>query len=271
MVLREALSIPIPLDHEESTTAELPGLASLLRDWRGRAGLRMGLAKPLPQMVVATRLGMSERWYRDLERGGTARFDPRLLALLADVLLLDADERATLYLYAMGGTPSAGPARPEDLHPLQELVDRQMPRPAFLADRAWTIVGHNRAAAEWFPWMRHPGANFARWVLTAPEAREQVADWTWQARMTLAMIRFALARYPGDEAVVALLTDVLRDPLCRRLWAGRACVVANRDGDRFGLRLPHLSSEPIETVAQVLTPGGRPDLSFVVLGPPPGV
>ncbi|GAA2803633.1 helix-turn-helix domain-containing protein [Kitasatospora sp. CM 4170] len=268
MVLREALHVPIPLDHEESATAELPGLASLLRDWRNRAGQRLGLGKPLPQMTVATRLGMSERWYRDLERGGTARFDPRVLALLADVLLLDADERATLYLYAMGGTPSAGPERPEDLRSLQELVDRQMPRPAYLSDRAWNIVGHNAAAAEWFPWMSRPGANFVRWALTDPEAREQVHDWNWEARMTLAMIRFALARYPGDETLVALLTEVLRDPVCRRLWAGRACVVANRDGGRFRLRLPHVSAEPVEAIAQVLSPGGRPDLHFVVLARP---
>ncbi|MEE1788530.1 helix-turn-helix transcriptional regulator [Streptomyces sp. SP17BM10] len=268
MVPCEAPGVPVPLDHDESALAELPGLASLLRDWRARAGRRLGLGKPLPQMTVATTLGMSERWYRDLERGGSARFDPRLLGRLADVLLLDADERASLYLYAMGGTPAVGPYAPEDLSSLQELVDRQMPQPAYLADHAWNVVGFNSAAAAWFPWVARPGANFVRWLLTDPEARAQMADWTRQARMTLAMIRFAMAGYPGDEQLVALLTEVLRDPVCRRLWAGRACVVANRDGDRFSLHLPHVRPEPVEVVAQVLSPGGRPDLRFVVLARP---
>ncbi|QHV89249.1 hypothetical protein C3K23_30480 [Streptomyces sp. 604F] len=47
---------------------------------------------------------MGERWYRDLERGTLPRLDPRVLDPLADVLLLDADERATLHLHACGGT-----------------------------------------------------------------------------------------------------------------------------------------------------------------------
>ncbi|MDH6132767.1 transcriptional regulator with XRE-family HTH domain [Kitasatospora sp. MAA4] len=260
--------ITVDLTSDESAPGELPGLAALLRSWRTRAGQRLDLGKPLPQVELANRVGMSERWYRDLERGATARLDPRVLTLLADSLLLDADERATLYLYALGGTPYAALDKPDDasgLGQLQDLLDRQMPRPAYLTDSSWNIVGHNRAMAEWFPWVLAPDANLIRWGLILPEAREQLVDWPRHARMYLAMIRFALAEHPNDTGLVSLLQDVLRDPECRRLWAERLCVVANRDGHAFRLRLPHVSPDVVDVVTQVLIPAGRQSLRFVVI------
>ncbi|MGW0465746.1 helix-turn-helix transcriptional regulator [Streptomyces sp. NPDC003027] len=247
---------------------EPPAIGALLRSWRQRAGERLNLGKALPQIEVAGRVGMSERWYRDLERGALPRLDRRVLAGLADVLLLDADERATLYLYALGGTPYVAPPvsrRPPDLSPLQAQLDRQLPRPAYLVDSCWNIVGHNQAMAEWFPWVLAPGANLIRWVLLSGEAREQLLDWERHARIYLAMVRFAMAQHPDDPDLVALLRDVLRDPDCAEFWRGRNCVVANRDGHTFRLRLPHVSPEVIDVVTQVLIPAGHQQLRFVVV------
>ncbi|WP_030275262.1 helix-turn-helix transcriptional regulator [Streptomyces sp. NRRL B-24484] len=259
----------MPPEEVDARRAEaLPGLNVLLRSWRTRAGSRLGLGKPLPQVDVAGRVGMSERWYRDLERGTLPRLDPRVLAGLADVLLLDADERATLYLYALGGTPYVAPpvpGRAPDLHALQELLDRQMPRPAYLTDSSWNVIGHNRAMAEWFPWVLAPDANLIRWGLTSDEAREQMLDWPQHARMYLAMVRFAMAQHPDDPGLATLLADVLQDPTCRRFWQERTCVVANRDGHLFRLRLPHVSPDVIDAVTQVLIPAGHQGLRFVVV------
>ncbi|MFG3310203.1 helix-turn-helix transcriptional regulator [Streptomyces wuyuanensis] len=255
-----------------SIAVDTAGLAVLLRSWRARAGQRLGLGSPLPQVEVASELGMSERWYRELERGSIPRLDPRVLSRLADVLRLDADERAALYFHAFGGTPYATPShagRPADLPALRQLVDRQMPRPAYVTDTRWDIVTYNSAMAEWFPWVLAQDANLIRWALTSPEAREQLVDWSRHAYIYLAMVRFAVAERPDDSGVSALLHEILQDPACRRLWAERTCIVGNRDGHRFRLRLPHVAPAVIEVVTQVLLPAGHPGLRFVVLGDEP--
>jgi PAS domain-containing protein len=217
---------------------------------------------------VATEVGMSERWYRQLERGGAARLDPRILPLLAGTLLLDTDERAALYLFALGGSSHATQKQPVDassLSALQGLVDRQLPHPAYVTDRSWNIVGHNRAMAEWFPWVADRDANILRWVLLTQEAREQVVDWPWHARLHLAMVRFALAEYPDDADLRTLVGETLRDPVCRKLWEGRTCVVASLDGYRFGLRLPHVAPESMDVALQVLIPAGHQSLRLALI------
>ncbi|GAA3030225.1 hypothetical protein GCM10020000_03590 [Streptomyces olivoverticillatus] len=140
------------------------GLAALLRAWRARVGRRMGLGKPLPQVEVAAGIGMSERWYRDLERGAMPRLDARTLAALADALRLCPDERATLFLYAAGGEPFPAVSPDSvDLTPLRRLLRLQPTQPAYLTDNAWNVLAHNEVMAEWFPWVRIPGANLVRW------------------------------------------------------------------------------------------------------------
>ncbi|WNI18780.1 helix-turn-helix transcriptional regulator [Actinacidiphila sp. ITFR-21] len=250
----------------DSAPDEAPGLPVLLRGWRARADAPLG--KPLTQAEVALRVGMSERWYRDLERGAVLRLDPRVLGLLADTLGLDADERATLYFYALGGNPYATSPRPEDADgrsALQGLVNFQMPRPAYLADSSWNIAGYNQAMAEWFPWVREPGASVLEWALTTGEAREQLIDWPWHARMYLAMIRYAMAQHPDDSRLAALLDRVLLDPACQELWRGRTCVVASRDGHRARLRLPHVAPAVFDVVSQVLIPARSQNLRLVTI------
>ncbi|MFZ3599010.1 helix-turn-helix transcriptional regulator [Streptomyces sp. BH104] len=242
------------------------GLALLLRSWRVRAGQRRGLGRPLSQVEVATEIGMSERWYRDLERGTIPRLDAGVLSRLADTLSLDADERAALHFHAFGGTPYANRSHaPADLTALQQLVDQQMPRPTYVTDARWDVVGYNGAMAEWFPWVLDRPANLIRWGLTTQEAREQLVDWQQHAYMYLAMLRYSMAERPDEPGLAELLHEVLQDPVCGRMWTERTCIVGNRDGHRFRLRLPHIAPAEFEVEAQVLLPARHPGLRFVAL------
>jgi hypothetical protein len=211
---------------------------------------------------------MSERWYRDLERDTITRLDANVLSRLTDILGLDADERAVLYFHAFGGTPYASRShagRAADLPALQQLVDRQLPRPAYVTDTRWDIVASNSAMAEWFPWVLEESANLIRWGLITREAREQLVDWPQHAYIYLAMIRYSLAERPDEPGLAALLQEVLKDPVCQHMWAERTCIVGNRDGHHFRLRLPHIAPTDIDVEAQVLLPAGHPGLRFVVI------
>ncbi|KJY41616.1 hypothetical protein VR41_11670 [Streptomyces sp. NRRL B-1568] len=244
------------------------GLAALLRAWRARVGRRMGLGKPLPQVEVAAGIGMSERWYRDLERGAMPRLDARTLAALADALRLCPDERATLFLYAAGGEPfPAVSAGSVDLTPLRRLLRLQPTQPAYLTDNAWNVLAHNEVMAEWFPWVRIPGANLVRWGLTDPEAREQMADWPRHGRAYLAMLRYAMAQYPGHPELAGILRAALADPECRRIWDDGPVIIANRDGHTFRLSIPRFAPHTVDVVAQVLHPVGYPGLRLTFLNP----
>ncbi|MET7601872.1 helix-turn-helix transcriptional regulator [Streptomyces avermitilis] len=252
------------------------GLAVLLRAWRARAGRKLGLGKPLPQVEVAAEVGMSERWYRDLERGATPRLDARTLTALANALQLCSDERATLFLYAAGGEPFPAVSPVDgalDLAPLRRLLDQQTTQPAYLTDNAWNILGHNEVMAEWFPWVREPGANLIRWGLTDPEARQQLADWPRHGRAYLAMLRFAMAQYPGHPELTEILRTALEDPECRRIWDDGPVIIANRDGHTYRLRIPRFAPHTVDVVTQVLNPAGYPGLrlTYVTLSAEPDV
>ncbi|MBC2876509.1 MULTISPECIES: helix-turn-helix transcriptional regulator [Streptomyces] len=245
------------------------GLAVLLRAWRARVGLRQGLGRPLPQVDVAARIGMSERWYRDLERGATPRMDARTLAALSDALRLCADERAALFLHAAGGElfPAVSPAD-ADLAPLRRLLDQRPECPAYLTDNAWNVLAHNEAMAEWFPWVRRPGANLIRWGLLSPEARERLADWPRHGRAYLAMLRYAMAQYPAHPELAELLRTALADPACRRIWDDGPVVVAHRDGHTFRLSgVPRFAPRTVDVVARVLHPVGCPGFRLTFLEP----
>lgn len=244
------------------------GLAGLLRAWRVGAGEMLGLGKAVSQAEVAHAAGMSERWYRELERGATPRLDRDTLERLAEALRLGSDERLTLFYYTVGGVPLARSSPIGDTpanRALHLLVEQQMPRPAYLSDAAWSIVGYNQAMADWFPWVLEPGANLIRWALLNPDARRQLVGWEGHARIYLAMMRQALARLPQDLALTALLNEALTDPDCHRYWHEGPAVVTYRDGHHFRLSIPQFAPAEINVVSQVLIPSSYPDLRFVVI------
>ncbi|MCM1968007.1 helix-turn-helix domain-containing protein [Streptomyces sp. G1] len=245
---------------------EVMGLGGLLRGWRAAAGSRLGRTKPLSQVEVALRAGISDRRYRQYEKGAVP--GPDTVDRLARALLLGPDERQALFYYAGGVAPSAPatslgdtPAR----RSLELLLTLQMPRPAYISDASWNIAATNKAMADWFPWVLEPGANLMRWALLHRDARVQLSGWDGHARSYLAMLRMALAQRKNDLALTSLLRELLEDPDCRRMWNESPQVASHRDGDRFRLLIPRFHDQPLEVVSHVLVPASYPDLRFVVI------
>ncbi|WP_345025780.1 helix-turn-helix transcriptional regulator, partial [Streptomyces sedi] len=140
------------------------GLGGMLRGWRRAAGIREGRRRALTQAVVAERAGVSERWYRKLEKGESVRLDRGTLERLASALLLDQPARAALFLQAVQLLPVPSLEAQEDEVTYQglRLMVAYVRAPAVLTTGAWDVVATNAAMEERFPWMSEPGANLAK-------------------------------------------------------------------------------------------------------------
>ncbi|MEU0104597.1 helix-turn-helix domain-containing protein [Streptomyces sp. NPDC006251] len=245
-------------------------LPDLLRAWRMDAGNKMNRGRQLPQKEVARRMGVSERWYRNLETGAHVPLSMEILERLSRALLLGSDERMALHGHALGGAGGRQPGEQDPRGATEELAALTSARigfPSYLTDQAWNVLDHNAAMARWFPWVREPDANLMRWALTTNAAREQIVDWPRHAAQYLALLRFALVTRPDDTALGALRDAVLADRACRDLWDRGAKVLAYRHGHRYELRLPHVSPETIKVTSQVLLPAYRQELRYVLLLP----
>ncbi|WSN31114.1 helix-turn-helix transcriptional regulator [Streptomyces uncialis] len=245
---------------------QVMGLGGLLRAWRTTASARLG--RPLTQQEAAEAIGRSERWYRNLENGATAKWlDRKQCEALADTLQLGRDERHALLLHNNGGSLDIRSRELDDRlrSALGLLIDKQMPSPTYLCDSNWNILGYNQAMAEWWPWVMEPGANLMRWTLTSAEARRQFHDWGRHAVAYVRLLRFALAGRGDSAELVQLIGDVCKDPEVRHIWETCSDVLENRDGHAYRLSLPAFDWEPVEVVSHILYPASLPDCRLVVM------
>lgn len=246
-------------------------LSDLLRHWRARAApRRSGRRRGLSQKEVALLADVSERWYGELERGQHANYSAKFLDSVASVLKLSEPERRTLYLHAIGRPPAPIDVPNAAEHSIvddsmRRLLDRQHPNPAFLTDRAWTIIGHNRAQRDWFPWVLDE-PNVMRWAFLHGEAREQLVNWRedW-ASLFLALLRFAHAENPDNQAVRQLVRDILAgNPEAREIWDLHE-VREHTSGVECHLRVPYHRGEEAAVRIMAFAPLLNTQLRFVVL------
>lgn len=250
----------------EAHSGRLMGLGALLRARREAVGDKRG--RPLTQAEVAREVGRSVRWYRDLERGATARrITQQHRDDLARVLELDEDGRQALLLYSLGvprgvsAQPSDGRVSPE----LRLLLDKQLPAPAYLCDPHWNILAYNQAMAEWWPWVLQPGANLIRWALLDSEARNQFQNWPQHAVIYVRMLKFALASRRDSQDLKTLVEDVCADAEVQRIWDADDGVAENRDGHVYRMILPTVGWETVDLVSHVTYPASLPACRLVIV------
>ncbi|WP_233580345.1 helix-turn-helix domain-containing protein [Streptomyces triticirhizae] len=178
----------------------------MLRGWRRVAGIREGRRRALTQAVVAERAGVSERWYRKLEKGESVRLDRETLERLASALLLDQPARAALFLQAVQLLPVPSLEAQEDEVTYQglRLMVAYVRAPAVLTTGAWDVVATNAAMEERFPWMSEPGANLAAWLLR-PEAQEVFGEEAHQEQVERLRSALRLARAHNPDGRIAEL------------------------------------------------------------------
>jgi transcriptional regulator with XRE-family HTH domain len=92
-------------DARRAIPVDAESLGNVLR-FRGRVG------RPVSQQEVAEAVGISRVWYTSLEAGRTARASVALLERLANVLMLDAEQRAAVFRFGLPELAASGAERP---------------------------------------------------------------------------------------------------------------------------------------------------------------
>jgi transcriptional regulator with XRE-family HTH domain len=176
-----------------------------------RVGLDAGARRRVPGLrreELAQLAHVSVDYVVRLEQGRIGRPSTTVLEALAQALLLDPTERSHLFRLADAGEPTLGNGTGAEVRPgLALLVRSLQPSPAVLLSRRLDLLVWN-PAAEALLGPFGSERNYARLVFGDPATQALHADWEEAARATVALLRFAAARHPDDEALAALIAEL---------------------------------------------------------------
>lgn len=203
-----------------TTRAELAGFLRAHRE-RLRPG-DVGLPDVGPRRTpglrrqeVAQLAGMSVDYYVRLEQARGPRPSRQILAALARAMMLTADEREYLFRIAGEAPPVVGgPTRevPEGILNLLRGLDGSN-NPAYVFDAKYDLLAWNRLATYFLGDPDQPGYqhNVIRMIFSRPDD-----DPHWDneqsrcfAQSSVADLRAAMGRYPGDKGIADLVTELL--------------------------------------------------------------
>ncbi|MGV9880095.1 MmyB family transcriptional regulator [Streptomyces sp. NPDC003006] len=249
-------------------------LGRMLRAWRmardpgllpGPVPFR-GHRSYLTQLDMALLLGVSERWYRALERGEDRGYAPEMIAGVVRILDLSPARADALYR----GTGLRPPRHPADgARPDEAMLDllHQQRRVSWICDQAWDVVAANAVAARHCPWLVHPDANVMTWAFS-PQARYQLRDWdTEWAGPLLARLRLAWQRWPGNERLDEVVRTVRREPGVAQLWDATADVPGPDDAKARPMYFPLVAPDPIDVRVMTYARFDDTSLRWLVLTP----
>jgi transcriptional regulator with XRE-family HTH domain len=254
-------------------------VAAFLRAHRARrlpgdVGLPDGARRRTPglrRQEVAQLAGMSVDYYIRLEQARGPRPSRQILSALARALMLSRDERD--YLFRIAGEappPTTGPSR-EVGHAVRYLLDTLSEVPAYVVDAKYDVLAWNTLATHFIgdlSTVAEDDRNMIRWIFRRPatDAVWSDADSVRFSRATVADLRVAYARYPGDPGIERLVTELLSvSPRFAEMWAAHEV----EERRRIRKRVAHPDLGPLEFECQVLHVPDT-DQRIIVYCPAPG-
>jgi transcriptional regulator with XRE-family HTH domain len=261
-------------------------LATFLRSRRDRlrptdVGLPDGGRRRTPglrRQEVAHLAGMSVDYYIRLEQARGPHPSRQVLSALARALILTVDERE--YLFRIAGQdppPAAGPSR--ELTPgIRHLLDTLTETPAYILDAKYDVLAWNTLATHFIGDLSaivEPDRNMIRWIFHRPDtdAHWNDVDTVRFARASVADLRAAYARYPGDPGIQALVTELLgTSARFARMWAAHEVEVRRRITKRidhplvgaleFECQVLHIPDTDQRLIVYCAAPGSPTHLAF---------
>ncbi|MEU8897791.1 helix-turn-helix transcriptional regulator [Nocardia sp. NPDC048505] len=224
----------------------------------------------LRRQEVAQLAGISVDYYIRMEQARGAKPSRQVLAAVGRALMLSTDEREYLFRIAGENPPTAGgPNRA--ISPSTRVLLDNMTVPAYVVDACYDILAWNRMAVPFIGDLAavpETDRNMIRWMFRLPDDAE---PWSSPAsvdfaRSTVADLRAVYARYPGNPALAALVTELLGlSGRFAQMWAEHDVEV--RRGHHKKIRHPELGE--LEFDCQVLYISDS-DQRIIVYCPEPG-
>jgi transcriptional regulator with XRE-family HTH domain len=180
---------------------------------------------------LADAAGVGLTWITWLEQGRDVSASPAALARLAEALLLNPAERASLFDLAGRRDPVEPGELPTDIPAHVLALPQLLQVPAYLLDHLWTARAWNAAAAHLFVGWLDEGAekNLLRYVFLSDAAKRLIADWPERAQRLAAEFRADFSRRPRDAAMQELVDELsAQSALFTTLW--REQTVLHREG-----------------------------------------
>jgi transcriptional regulator with XRE-family HTH domain len=248
-------------------------LGAFLRSRRERVapelvGLDPGPRRRVPGLrreELAQLVHVSADYVVRLEQGRVGRPSPEIVDGLARALMLDDAERRHLFRLAGASEPAVAGDGTMVRPGLALLVRSLEPSPAVLLSRRLDLLAWN-PTAEALLGPFGGERSYARLVFCDPRTRSLHADWEEAARQTVALLRFAAARHPGDAALGALV-DELRaaDPRVGGWWDAHD--VAQKSHGTKHYRHPQVGDLTLHYEALVLAEDGDQILTIYAAAP----
>jgi transcriptional regulator with XRE-family HTH domain len=237
-------------------------LAAFLRTRRHRlrphdVGLPGAARRRIPglrRQEVAQLAGISVDYYIRLEQARGPHPSRQVLAALARALMLTADERE--YLFHIAGEsppPAASPSR--DISPgIRNLIDSLAETPAYVVDAKYDVLVWNTLATHFIgdlSQFAESDRNMLRWIFRLPATAVIWSDpeAVRFTRSSIADLRAAYGRYPADQGIRELVTELLgTSPSFAEMWEAHE-VESRRPLIK---RVDHPLTGPLEFECQVL-------------------
>ncbi len=213
---------------------------------RRTAGLR--------RQEVAQLAGISVDYYIRLEQGRGPRPSRHVLAALARALMFSRDDRDYLFRIADEQPPSVvGPNRTVSSG-VRFLLDGMPYTPAYVVDAKYDVLAWNQLATHFISnldQVDQDDRNMIRWMFRQPDTDAHWDDPEMVAftRASIADLRAAYGRYPGDCGIAALVTELMGvSKRFAEMWNEHE-VAARRN---IVKRIQHPAAGPLEFECQVL-------------------
>ncbi|MFM2478020.1 helix-turn-helix transcriptional regulator [Celerinatantimonas sp. MCCC 1A17872] len=173
---------------------------------------------------LAEEAGLSTNWLTRLEQGRSQTASVSVLARLAQVLKLNAAERATLFELAgkYDPYPDMQSAQSKNIsEPILKLPE-QFNGPCYLLDSYWNALSWNTQATELFiGWLDESQSerNLLRYTFLNPAAQTLIPNWSERAQRLVAEFRPEYAHHSETEKMAEFVQQLQeQSELFKALW-----------------------------------------------------